>query len=89
MASKRKSSASSSEKVLKKHLEKMNLHAAGIDVGAKSIFVAVPEGSCVDEQYIREFKTFTSDLNALAQWLKKCKVNTVAMESTGVYGIPS
>ena len=37
---------------------------------------------------IREFSSFTPDLEALADWLKDCKVTSVAMESTGVYWIP-
>ena len=32
--------------------------------------------------------TFTSDLHALADWLLQCGVQSVAMESTGVYWIP-
>jgi transposase len=48
--------------------------------------VAVPEGR--DEVSVREFGTFTADLEALADWLKKCGVTSVAMESTGVYWIP-
>jgi hypothetical protein len=69
-----------------KHLEHINLLAAGIDIGATSHFVAVPEG--VSEVTVREFRTFTSDLYALADWLKKCGIQTIAMESTGVYWIP-
>jgi len=60
--------------------------AAGIDVGAKEIFVAVPEDR--DPQPIRCFTTFTEDLQALAAWLLACRIRTVAMESTGVYWIP-
>jgi len=71
---------------LPKHLEHINKMAAGIDVGSKSHFVAVPDGC--DESCVREFKSFTPDLHQLADWLKKCKVTTVAMESTGVYWIP-
>lgn len=71
---------------LPKHLEHINKWAAGIDVGSASHFVAVPEGS--DEQSVREFSSFTSDLHELANWLEKCGVETVAMESTGVYWIP-
>jgi transposase len=41
-----------------------------------------------DEEPIRQFKTFTADLNALANWLIQCGITTVAMESTGVYWIP-
>jgi len=61
-------------------------NAAGIDVGSASHWVAVPTGS--DEQPVREFKSFTEDLQQLADWLIACGVNTVAMESTGVYWIP-
>lgn len=71
---------------LPKHLEHINKMAAGIDVGSKSHFVAVPNGC--DKNPVREFKSFTSDLHKLADWLKKCKITTIAMESTGVYWIP-
>ncbi|OEU79907.1 MAG: transposase [Desulfobulbaceae bacterium C00003063] len=64
----------------------MNLNAAGLDIGASEIYVCVPEGR--DEQSVRAFRTFTFDLNALADWLSVCGVTTVAMESTGVYWIP-
>ena len=64
----------------------MNLHAAGIDIGATVHFVAVPEGR--DPQIVRQFGTFTSDLRQLADWLTACAVTTVVMESTGVYWIP-
>ncbi len=69
-----------------KHLEHINRWAAGIDIGATSHFVAVPEGC--SESTVREFKSFTPDLYALADWLKQCGVQTIAMESTGVYWIP-
>ena len=72
--------------VFPKHLEHINLYAAGIDIGATSHFVAVSEGT--SETTVREFKTFTSDLYALADWLKQCGIQTIAMESTGVYWIP-
>lgn len=61
-------------------------NAAGIDVGAREMFVAVPLGR--DENPVRVFPTFTEDLEQLANWLLQCGVTTVAMESTGVYGIP-
>ncbi|MGD0466628.1 MAG: IS110 family transposase [Gammaproteobacteria bacterium] len=60
--------------------------ASGIDVGSTAHFVAVPEGC--DEINVREFSSFTSDLYALADWLKQCKIETIAMESTGVFWIP-
>ena len=61
-------------------------NAAGIDIGSASHFVAVPPDR--DDEPVREFPSFTVDLNALADWLKACDVDTVAMESTGVYWIP-
>ena len=68
------------------HLQHMNLNAAGIDIGSERHLVAVPEGR--DTVSVREFGTFTTDLEALATWLKQCGVTSVAMESTGVYWIP-
>ena len=61
-------------------------NAAGIDIGSASHFVAVPPDR--DDEPVREFASFTNDLNAMADWLKACAVDTVAMESTGVYWIP-
>ena len=61
-------------------------NAAGIDIGAREIFVAVPPDR--DEHPVRVFSTFTEDLEKMAQWLVSCGVTTVAMESTGVYWIP-
>jgi transposase len=61
-------------------------NAAGIDVGSASHYVAVPTGRC--EQPVREFQSFTEDLATLADWLTECAVDTVVMESTGVYWIP-
>lgn len=60
-------------------------NAAGIDIGSASHFVAVPPDR--DDEPVREFRSFTADLNALADWLGVCGVDTVAMESTGVYWI--
>src|SRR5271169_1936509 len=60
--------------------------AAGIDIGAQEIYVAVPPDR--DEESVRRFTSFTSDLQALADWLQGCRIRTVAMESTGVYWIP-
>lgn len=60
--------------------------AAGIDIGATEVFVAVPADR--DPEPIRSFETFTADLEALADWLQHCRVRTVAMESTGVFWIP-
>lgn len=67
-------------------LSKVNLNAAGLDVGATQHYLAVPEGRGKDT--VRCFGTFTADLIALADWLESCGVDTIAMESTGVYWIP-
>lgn len=61
-------------------------NAAGIDIGAREIYVAVPPDR--DERPVRVFQTFTEDLHAMARWLKSCGITTAAMESTGVYWIP-
>jgi transposase len=66
--------------------ERIQPDAAGIDCGEKSHFVAV--GRDRDPQPVREFRTFTVDLHRLAEWLVRCGIKTVAMESTGVYWIP-
>jgi transposase len=65
-------------------------NAAGIDVGASSHWVAVPrhlaeQAGC---EPVREIGAMTDDLNGLADWLIRCGVDTVALESTGVYWIP-
>lgn len=61
--------------------------AAGIDVGAEEMFVAVPPHST--DEPVRSFSTFTGELHRMADWLVACGVHTVAMESTGVYWIPA
>ena len=60
-------------------------NAAGIDVGGASHYVAVPPDR--DDEPVREFACFTADLHRLADWLDGCGIDTVAMESTGVYWI--
>ena len=79
----------------KRHLKKIknpddlttiHPHAAGLDIGAREIWVCAPPQSA--EENVRVFGTFTPDLHALADWLVACGVTTVAMESTGVYWIP-
>jgi len=67
-------------------LSQVKLNAAGLDIGAEEIYACVPADR--DDQAVRVFGTFTVDLNALADWLKTCGIETVAMESTGVYWIP-
>ena len=64
----------------------MNPNAAGVDIGAMEIYIAVPTDR--DPQPVRCFSTFTEGLHAAADWLKASKIETVAMESTGVYWIP-
>ena len=61
-------------------------NAAGVDVGATQIYVSVPPDR--DTRSVRCFATFTGDLHAAADWLQSCRIDTVAMESTGVYWIP-
>lgn len=61
----------------------LNPNAAGIDISTKEHVVAVPEGGT--KQDVRTFQSYTRELHRLANWLKECKVDTVAMESTGVY----
>ena len=56
--------------------------AAGIDIGATEIYVAVPEER--DNRSVRKFATFTEELHRLADWLMACSIKTVAIESTGV-----
>lgn len=79
---------SNKRKAIKKleALDYINVNAAGIDIGSKSHFVAIPEGR--DDQHVREFPTFTNSLIQLVNWLKEVGITTVAMESTGVYWIP-
>lgn len=72
-------------KALPSGLKQVNLNAAGIDIGAREHFVCVPPGRSA--RPVRSFGTYTSDLQRLADWLNECGVETVAMESTGVYWI--
>src|SRR3972149_6025174 len=67
-------------------LEQIKPHAAGIDIGSEEVYVAVPPDR--DAESVRSFPTFTADLRRLAEWLKACRIETVAMEATGVYWIP-
>ena len=67
-------------------LKRINRNAAGIDCGSETHYVAVPPER--DPEPVRSFKTFTTDLNRLADWLETCGIKSVAMEATGVYWIP-
>ena len=67
-------------------LKVIHPNAAGLDIGSEEIWAAVaPERTA---EPVRKFGTFTPDLQALADWLIACGVDTVALESTGVYWIP-
>ena len=67
-------------------LEVVHPDCAGIDVGKRKHYVAVDPSRFEDP--VRNFGTFTCDLEAMAEWLGACGVRQVAMESTGVYWIP-
>jgi transposase len=66
-------------------LDQINLNAAGIDIGAEEVYVAVPPDR--DAQSVRCFGSFTADFVQLAEWLQTCRIQTVAMEATGVYWV--
>jgi len=61
-------------------------HAAGLDIGSEEIVGAVPPDR--DPQAVRGFPTVTADLHALVAWLITCGIDTVVLESTGVFWIP-
>ena len=67
-------------------LERLQVDVAGIDCGAAEHFVSVPPDR--DPSPVQSFRTFTADLERLADWLVACRVTSVAMEATGVYWIP-
>jgi transposase len=67
-------------------LARVHPNAAGLDIGAREIFGCIPPDR--DGPTVRRFGTFTPDLYTLADWLIKNEIDTVAMESTGVYWIP-
>lgn len=67
-------------------LPPLNRNAAGIDVGSAEHSVAVPADRSPEP--VRRFASCTADLHALADWLHACRIETVVMESTGVYWIP-
>jgi len=68
-------------------LKLVNPNAAAIDIGSTMHMAAVNPD--VHASPVRAFGTFTQDLHDLADWFQSCGVTTVAMESTGVYWIPS
>lgn len=67
-------------------LDVVNSNAAGIDISPKEMQVCVPVDR--DENSNRKFGVYTEDLNNIVEWLKSCHIDTVAMESTGVYWLP-
>ncbi len=69
-------------------LPRVNLNAAGIDVGATTHYVAVPPGRDPDGHDVREFGAFTCELYRMADWLQSCGATSVVLEATGVYWIP-
>ena len=75
------------KKRLQQHLKQINLYAAGIDIGSREHYVAIPPS--LDEDSVKKFGCFTPDLESMADWLVKIGITTVAMESTGVYWIPT
>ncbi len=62
-------------------MRKIRAFAAGIDIGAKNIFVSI-EG-----QKVRCFETFTESFWDAANYLLSHEIKTVAMEATGVYWV--
>jgi transposase len=72
--------------VLNEKLKMINAHAAFVDIGSGEHWVCIPEGCC--EGNVRKFGAFTCELYAIRDWLVEHGVDSVAMESTGVYWIP-
>src|SRR5215471_7195821 len=77
---------SAQKKVDWKALEIVHPDAAGIDVGGSEHWVAISPDR--DPEPVRCFGCFTADLRKMAQWLVEKGVHSVAMQSTGVYGMP-
>jgi transposase len=67
-------------------LQVIHPNAAGLDIGSEEIWAAVPPGR--DREPVRQFGTYTEDIHALVDWLLRCGVDSLALESTGVYWIP-
>ncbi|MFY3772439.1 MAG: hypothetical protein ACQEWL_20930 [Pseudomonadota bacterium] len=64
----------------------INPNAAEIDIGSRFHVVAVPPDR--SDKSAQTFKAFTGDIHNMARWLTKCRITTVAMESTSVYWVP-
>ena len=67
-------------------LKIVNPNAAGIDIADTEMQVCVPSDRDGDNN--RRFGSFTRDLDQICEWLGACKIDTVAMEATGIYWIP-
>lgn len=72
--------------IIPQPLRTINPNVAGVDIGSEEIYVAIPADR--DSESVRVFATFTADLHELKNWLLRCGITSVAMESTGVYWIP-
>jgi len=66
-------------------LQVTNPNAGAVDIGCAEHWAAVPPGRA--EQTLRQFGCFTADLEAMANWFVKCRVDTVILEATGNYWI--
>ena len=86
MSRKRNTRTKSEQQEWSLNLEVVHPNAAGIDIGNESHYVAVAPNR--DPNPVRQFACFTEDLHRLADWLKSCGIDTVAMQSTGVYWLP-
>ena len=93
----RKSPIRKTDRATEALMKTLNLHAAGIDIGSAEHWVCVPEGSVPDQPrhgrdqlpcHVRRFGACTADLRSLVAFLREAKVDTVAMESTGIYWVP-
>jgi transposase len=70
----------------KKGIREINPNTAGIDLGSRAHYACVPIDR--DKENVQRFECFTSDIYKMANWFKKCGIDSVAMESTGVDWIP-
>jgi transposase len=69
-----------------KQMRTIHPKAAGIDIGAKERDIAISEECC--ENSVCRFDCFTDDLHEAAKWMKEHNIESISMESTGVYWIP-
>ena len=67
-------------------MSQVNKDAAGVDIGAEEIVVCVAGDERT--QIVKAFGNYSVDLQNIGRWLQEHQVQTVAMESTGVYWIP-